>query len=479
MPFARFLKQGILREFPSMIPLTMRAVDVVIVAGLFALTHAVHMGELTFRIALVLLPLVLWSVFGSYRIYQPWRGTPLRKELWTVVLAWFSVLALLLLIFSFLHWGAPFFDGVSAASLLGTVRLRWVVASLLGLVGYRVLLQEFLITMRRRGKNCRFVVIVGAGDLGRRAQGILDENTWTGFRVVAFFDDDPQLQGTTVGGVPVIGGIDRMQPYLHGHIVDQILIALPLRAEERVRAVLAETAAFPVVVSLVPDIYRIPLHNYSLTEVAGLPIINFSADPFQSKALIMKWVEDKLLSFGALIVLSPLLLLIAIGIKWSSPGPVIFRQQRYGKGGKVFTLYKFRTMRSDQPATAEGRQATRDDPRVTPFGRVLRGTSCDELPQFFNVLKGDMSIVGPRPHMVEHNEMYKDQVEAYVWRHKVKPGLTGLAQVRGFRGETQALWKMAKRVELDLQYIHHWSLWLDVKIVCATVVRGFVHTNAY
>ena len=219
--------------------------------------------------------------------------------------------------------------------------------------------------------------------------------------------------------------------------------------------------------------------NRPMTQIMGLPVVNLSVSPMRvSVNRMVKAVEDRLIAALVLLVTSPLMLLIAIGVKLSSRGPVLFKQLRHGWDGKPIKVYKFRTMRLHDDES-NLRQATRDDSRVTRIGALLRRTSLDELPQFFNVLQGRMSIVGPRPHAIEHNHYYMDQIDSYMQRHKVKPGITGWAQVNGHRGETDTLDKMERRVEHDLYYIENWSLWLDAKIIVLTIVRGFVHPNAY
>jgi putative colanic acid biosynthesis UDP-glucose lipid carrier transferase len=213
--------------------------------------------------------------------------------------------------------------------------------------------------------------------------------------------------------------------------------------------------------------------------VAGLPIIDLNASPIVGVNRFIKELEDKVLSLLILIIISPIVLLIAIGVKLSSPGPVIFKQNRHGWDGRPIKVYKFRTMEVHEECEGQVTQACKYDVRVTKFGAFLRRTSLDELPQFFNVLQGRMSIVGPRPHAIEHSNQYKDQIDAYMLRHKVKPGITGWAQVNGWRGQTDTLEKMKKRVEYDLYYIENWTVWLDLKIIFMSLFTGFVHKNAY
>jgi Undecaprenyl-phosphate glucose phosphotransferase len=216
-----------------------------------------------------------------------------------------------------------------------------------------------------------------------------------------------------------------------------------------------------------------------MSEVAGMPVLNLTASPMVGFAKFLKGLEDRLLALLLLLLVSPLMVAIAIGIKLSSPGPVFFKQKRHGWDGKPITIWKFRTMKVHQEENGKVTQATRNDTRVTKLGALLRHTSIDELPQFFNVLQGRMSIVGPRPHAIEHNEFYKDSVSRYMLRHKVKPGITGWAQINGYRGEIDNLEKMKKRIEYDLFYIENWSVWFDLKIIAATLIKGLINKNAY
>ncbi len=232
-------------------------------------------------------------------------------------------------------------------------------------------------------------------------------------------------------------------------------------------------------IRFVPDIFGFSLMNHSMTEVAGIPVINLSASPMEGWNRVIKEIEDRLLALLILIAISPIMLAIAIGVKLSSPGPCLFRQLRHGWDGRSIEVWKFRTMTLHSEERGSVTQATRIDNRVTKFGAFLRRTSLDELPQFMNVLQGRMSIVGPRPHAIEHNEQYKEVIDKYMLRHKVKPGITGWAQINGHRGETDTVEKMEKRVEYDLYYIENWSLWFDLKIIFLTFFKGFVHKNAY
>jgi putative colanic acid biosynthesis UDP-glucose lipid carrier transferase len=301
-------------------------------------------------------------------------------------------------------------------------------------------------------------------------------------RLFGFFDD--RLVGEKVElqpggrGYPVLGDLDDMVPFVRDHKIDMVYIALPLRAQDRFRQVVNALKDTTASVYFAPDLFAFSLLQASLTDLRGIPLVSLWETPFYGINGWLKRVEDLVLASLILLVVSPLLLAIAIGVKLSSPGPVIFQQRRYGLDGEEIVVYKFRTMRVCEDGQ-EVPQATRDDPRVTWFGAFLRRTSLDELPQLFNVLKGTMSIVGPRPHAVAHNEYYRQRIPAYMLRHKVRPGLTGWAQVNGWRGETETLEKMEKRIEYDLDYLRRWSLWLDLKIILLTMSRGFRDSQAY
>ncbi|MCM8856578.1 MAG: exopolysaccharide biosynthesis polyprenyl glycosylphosphotransferase [Candidatus Thiodiazotropha sp.] len=224
--------------------------------------------------------------------------------------------------------------------------------------------------------------------------------------------------------------------------------------------------------------FALNLINHSVKELAGIPILTLSESPLIGSHLLIKAIEDRVLATLILILVSPIMLFTAVLIKTESPGPVFFRQERTGWDGESFKIWKFRSMRQHKEKDGMVKQATREDPRITRIGRFIRRTSIDELPQLFNVLAGQMSLVGPRPHALQHNEEYSKQIVAYLARHRIKPGITGLAQIRGFRGETKELEQMEKRVKYDLEYINSWSLWLDISILVRTAF-SLKNDNAY
>jgi putative colanic acid biosynthesis UDP-glucose lipid carrier transferase len=265
---------------------------------------------------------------------------------------------------------------------------------------------------------------------------------------------------------------DQQQP-------DEIWLCLPLSDEAGIRTSLDALRHSVANIRLVPDWFSLKLINHGISEALGIPMLDLSASPVTGTTRLLKAAEDRLLALLILVLISPIMVVIAVAVKFSSPGPIYFKQKRNGWNGNVINVYKFRSMYMHQEDDGQVTQATQGDPRITPLGRFLRRTSLDELPQFINVLQGRMSIVGPRPHAVAHNDYYKQHVPRYMLRHKVKPGITGWAQVHGLRGETDTLEKMEKRVEYDLYYIEHMSLWLDLKIMAMTVFKGFTNSNAY
>jgi putative colanic acid biosynthesis UDP-glucose lipid carrier transferase len=260
--------------------------------------------------------------------------------------------------------------------------------------------------------------------------------------------------------------------------VDLIYITLPMASQPRILKLLDELRDTTASIYFTPDIFLSDLIQARMDAIGDIPVVAICETPFYGINGLIKWASDIVLASTIVVLISPLLLAITIGVKLSSPGPVLFRQRRYGIDGREIIVYKFRTMRVLEDGQ-EIRQVTRDDPRVTPFGAFLRRYSLDELPQFINVLQGRMSVVGPRPHAVAHNEIYRKLIKSYMIRHKVKPGITGLAQVNGLRGETDTLDKMRARIECDLAYLRNWSLRLDLQIVLKTVFVVLKKKNAY
>lgn len=341
------------------------------------------------------------------------------------------------------------------------------------MLGLRLLLYAGIRRARAQGKYLRRVLIVGAGNVGRRLERAFRQYPWMGFEVVGFVDD-------TKAGPDVLGHTDDLLALLDqheaaGHPIDYVYLALPLSAADRIATLTDQLSTRLAHVCLVPDLFQMNLLNSRITDVDGLPVLHLIDEGPVDGRRYVKRAIDIVFSALVLLLLSPLLLLVALGVKLSSPGPVFYRQERMGLNGHTFAMLKFRSM----PVAAESQSgpvwAKSGESRATPFGAFLRRTSLDELPQFFNVLKGDMAVVGPRPERPVFIEEFKEHIPRYMLRHKMKAGITGWAQVHGWRGNTS----LEKRIEYDLYYIQHWSLRLDLKIMVMTLWRGFVHEHAY
>ena len=324
----------------------------------------------------------------------------------------------------------------------------------------------------------RSAVIVGASEVGRRlAESLIAEPSF-GFRFQGFFDDDPDQHATHEAPGQILGGIDSVAEFVKRNGVETVFIALPMAAHPRLLQLLDDMKDTTTSVYFVPDIFITDLIQARIDDINGMPVVAVCETPIVGVSSLLKHASDIAMASVGLLLLAPVMALIALGVKRSSPGPVIFRQRRYGLDGRPISVLKFRTMTVTENGESVP-QATRDDPRVTRFGAFLRRTSLDELPQLVNVLQGTMSIVGPRPHAVAHNELYRRLIKGYMVRHKVKPGITGWAQVNGCRGETDSVEKMQKRIEFDLDYLRRWSLGFDLLIVFKTVLIVLRKTNAY
>lgn len=396
----------------------------------------------------------------DFEVLSETRGQTRRILMGLVVAALFLVAVGYLLKISEQYsrgWFAVWFTlsafAVFAAHAVNTRVLRW---------------------LRALGAFARNIVIYGSGDI---AESVLRRVAMSpmNLRVIGVFDD---LSRDQTAQVPVSGGLSDLISFGQQRRIDEILIAMPMTNELRIANLVEQLSLLPADIRICPSAAAFRIPPKRLLDYEGLAVLELERRPMEGWAPIIKNAEDKLLASFLLIAFAPFFVLIALAVKLDSRGPAIFKQRRHGFNHEVFTLYKFRTMHvvEDGPGIA---QATRQDPRITRVGRFLRKTSLDELPQLFNVLRGDMSLVGPRPHALSHNEYYSTVLARYANRHKVKPGMTGWAQVNGYRGETDTPEKMRRRVEHDLWYIENWSVWLDVKILAMTPFYGFVNTNAF
>jgi len=343
--------------------------------------------------------------------------------------------------------------------------MTWMFLYFLALILNRYLLFTLFDFMRSRGLNQRLVAIIGDNPTSDTLMKRLDKTLWTGYKIAHVW---------TRSSIP-----QDLQTFVQKHQIDEIWIVLPLKEIDTIRELMTQFRELALPIRMMLNAEEFAFFECTITDIAGFPALNLNASPIQGINRLVKELEDRLLALTILVMISPLLLTIALAVKLTSKGPVFFKQKRLGWDGKVIKVYKFRTMYEHKEAGSVITQATANDQRITPLGRFLRKTSLDELPQFINVLQGRMSIVGPRPHALSHNDEYKKTIYAYMQRHRVKPGITGWAQINGWRGETDTLFKMEKRVEYDLYYINNWSLGFDCKIILLTIFRGFVHHNAY
>lgn len=403
------------------------------------------------------------------RVYQSYRAISDFDWLAKVSLSWLVSTVVVLSIL----WAFKLSEDFSRLWLAS-----WVFIGLLLTIVWRSLAYQLLIRLRARGYDQKRILVVGAGKLGKRLISTVKQNRASGFEIQALFDDNPLIWHDDVDGVPILP-LQQLTEWLSSHSVDEVWFALPLRAEERLHQILYELQNTTVNLRYVPNLSSLRLLNHAPREVLGFSMLDLSVSPMSELGnRAVKWLEDKILATLILLLISPLMLLIALVIKLTSVGPVFYKQKRHGWNGQIFEIYKFRSMVVHSEPEGSLTQAKQGDARITTFGRLLRRTSLDELPQFLNVIKGDMSIVGPRPHALVHNDHYGKLIEGYMRRHKMKPGITGWAQVHGFRGETDTIDKMQNRVEHDLWYIEHWSLWLDLKIILLTLINGFINKNA-
>ncbi len=404
-------------------------------------------------------------------MYRSWRGVSTSRETVAALCTWLISFAILVSI-----GFAPAHLASFPREMLGT----WFLGTSLFLVLFRGLLRSAQKSFWLRGFNTNGCAIVGVTELGiQLAQNIADMPE-LGLRLAGYYDDRPPERAPKLppGIRQRIGNIDDLVADARAGFIDRIYISFPMRAEERIRGVLAKLADTTASVYIVPDFFVFQMLHSRWTDIGGLPAVSVFENPLYGVDGLAKRLFDLVVSTLLLVVLAVPMLVVAMAIKLTSRGPVFFRQRRYGLDGEEILVWKFRSMTVCENGDNVA-QATKHDSRVTPLGAFIRRTSIDELPQIFNVLAGSMSLVGPRPHAAAHNEQYRKMIQGYMLRHKVKPGITGLAQVRGWRGETDTLEKMQRRVECDHEYIREWSLSLDLKILFRTAFVVLSRQNAY
>lgn len=405
----------------------------------------------------------------AFWLYRSWRAGALKEILFYTCLSWF-VMLLPALLFIFFTKTADYYSRLALGS--------WILLSLFSLISWRVVFRYFLFAVRRKGINTRSVGIIGVTESGKKlAQEIL-EHPEMGYQLSAIYDDRPQESFSKTYRAWYKGNIEAAIESAKAGELDVLFIALPLSLKEQVESVLLALGDTTLDVHVIPDFFTYNLLHSRMAHVGEIQTISVYDTPMRGGASMMKRIEDVILAGCILSVIAVPMMLIAMAIKLTSKGPVIFKQDRYGMDGKRIKIWKFRSMTVTENSNVVT-QAKKGDARITWLGGILRRTSLDELPQFINVLQGTMSVVGPRPHAVAHNEQYRKVVDYYMLRHKMKPGITGWAQINGWRGETDTLDKMQMRIQFDLDYIRNWSLWMDFKIVIYTFYKGFVGKNVY
>ncbi len=423
----------------------------------------------------LLFSILLFNFFAeSQDAYRSWRGASLRDEIETVFFSWVTGIFVLIAIdFFFLHEQAY-------SDLFVAV---WIVLTPIELISWHALVRVSLAIIRAGGHNTRQVAIVGATSLGQRLELAFEQMNWSGYRLTGYYDDrsvDLNRNDRTKASkkIELSGNIDQLILDCQQGKIDAVYITLALSAENRIKEMVSRLSDSTASVYLVPDLFTFNLLNSRWVDYQGITAVSIFDTPFSGLDGVLKRLEDIILSSLILCIIAIPMLFIAVAIKMTSKGPILFKQTRYGVDGDEITVWKFRSMTVTENGNTVT-QATKGDSRITPLGAFLRKTSLDELPQFFNALGGGMSIVGPRPHAVVHNEEYRKKIQGYMLRHKMKPGITGLAQINGFRGETDTLDKMEGRIHYDLLYIQTWTLLLDLKIIFLTVFKGFSNKNAY
>jgi len=432
---------------------------------------------------------------AAYLAVLDWHREPVGRQ----------DLTLCLLVFALTFPGRNRFREPPLAAVLGVLGAWVSLAAILALCAYatrslslfsrEVLLTWFVITpmaqvlgvalgrllMRWKASQARFrrkAVVIGAGALGVKVARALQHDQSQGIAFLGYFDDRADTRVHDDVGPLRLGGLQDVARCIGESGVKDVFITLPLGSQPRIIALLESLQGTTASIFFVPDVFGISIIQGRLQDMNGVPVVGICDTPFKGTNDLAKRVSDIVLATLFLVLLSPLLLLLAIGVKLSSPGPVIFRQRRNGLDGEEIVVYKFRSMRTQEDGQVVP-QATKHDERTTPFGAFMRRTSLDELPQFINVLQGRMSVVGPRPHAVAHNEQYRQLIKAYMVRHKVRPGITGWAQVNGLRGETVSLDQMRERVAYDLEYLRNWSIGLDLQIIARSIKLVFVDRNAF
>jgi putative colanic acid biosynthesis UDP-glucose lipid carrier transferase len=471
------MQPGFLREHGSINAALYVIIDMIAVIFGCYCAHALRFANFdlppSYRTALILGVLLMLIIFPHFNLYDSWRGRSQVKQIRSIVLAWITVGACLVFIAFALK------DSEKFSRLWFGL---WGISSTVLLVSGRLIVVFILRKLRRRGYNSRSIAIVGTGTTAQAIASHVQNLPWSGIKVACVFEDtahpcEPNAFSPSIELCPIDGV--NLEHELKHRKIDEVWICLPFKQQQQIEWTLDTLRQSTIRQRLIPELAGLKFLRYPIADILGVPMLNVSATPLNGISRLVKDCEDKILALLFVLLASPLMLLIALAVKLTSRGPVIFKQRRHGADGQPIKVYKFRTMVVHSDADGNVAQARKHDDRVTFVGCFLRRTSLDELPQLINVLQGRMSLVGPRPHALAHNEFYKNEIEAYMQRHKIKPGITGWAQINGWRGETDTVDKMRNRVDCDMYYIENWSLWLDIKIIFWTFFKCLKMKNAY
>jgi len=421
----------------------------------------INVLDTIFLIILLAVTGITYDRMGIYRHYGS-----LLKSVRTLLLAWSISFSITLFVFIMAHY----FEQLSSPALPAILIITFS-----GQLINRLLFIGFQVQTSHSQTDSHNVLLVGSGPLVSHLYDSINSNPWIQEKAIGRIQITKKNEDITV---PILGGRENIIDVIRTNRVKTVYIAVSLENSHLAEDIYLDLVGENVDIHWAPDIFSMNLVNHSVKELAGIPLLTLSESPLIGNYRALKAIEDRFIALVSLILLSPLMAVVAVIIKLESPGPAIFKQNRTGWNGEVFPIWKFRSMKINQPNSGTVEQATVNDERFTRVGKFIRKTSIDEIPQLFNVLIGKMSLVGPRPHAVEHNVEYAKRINAYLARHRIKPGITGLAQIHGFRGETDTLGKMEKRVEYDLQYINNWSFWLDIKIMLKTI-PALIRDDAY
>lgn len=469
LPAVSWGRLGFLAKVSPGVALFKSVIDPLLVGGMFLLLCYLYYGTVD---GLMLCAGIMAFLLAGYMFDGSLLFLPGRRQRWrdllTVLVGWLSLVGFMLLL---AHWaGVLEYADVDLLALWGVLTPLALVA-VHGAVALAVSKKAGVIQGHRRA------VIVGATAVGRTLAQEMRQRPWLRFEVMGYFDDRPSWR-TGIETSELLGEIRLLADFVRANGVQSIYITLPMTSQPRIHEILSELKDTTASVYFVPDLFVFDLIQARVDHVDGIPVISVCESPFLGINGLMKRASDLVLASLILLMIWPILLATAIAIKLTSPGPVIFKQRRYGLDGREIIVYKFRSMTITEDGGNSYTQVAKNDARVTRVGNFIRKTSIDELPQFINVLQGRMSIVGPRPHVVAVNEKYRKQIPSYMIRHKVKPGITGWAQVNGYRGGDD-LESMTKRIQHDLDYLRNWSVWLDVKIIFRTALMMVHDQHAY